>query len=143
VARLTTLAAVLLASAAGPVAQAADECGSCDGQAPHVEVANGVLSLQIAAGARDMVIHAPSSPVTVERHFAVDAGTGTVRFGDGTHGAVPPTGTSVTTTYRTGSGGGTTVSRVGTGLSASVVTLRPALVTLPAAADDDDKDDSQ
>lgn len=104
------------------------------------QVANDVLSLRIADGTRDVVVHAPSSPVTVEHHFEVDAGSGTVRFGDGLHGAVPPTGTSVTTTYRTGSGGGATVSRVGSDLSASVVTLKPALVTLPAAADDDDKD---
>ena len=140
VARLIALAGVL-ALAASPAVRAGDQCIACDGKEPRVEVANGVLSLQIADGARDLVVHAPSSPVIVEQHFDVDAGTGSVRFGDGLHGAVPPTGTSVTATYRTGSGGEATVSRVGAGLSASVVTLKPALVALPEAARDDDEED--
>lgn len=139
-ARLLAVAA-LLALAASPAVRAQEECIACDGKEPLVEVTNDVLSLQISNTGRHVVVHSQSSPVTVEHHFEVDAGTGSVRFGDGLHGAVPPTGTSVTTTYRTGAGGGASVSRVGGDLSASVVTLKPALVTLPDAAPGDDEED--
>ena len=36
--------------------------------------------------------------------FVLDTGTGTVRFGDGAHGAVPPDGSLVRATYRVGVG---------------------------------------
>lgn len=117
--RLPALAVALLACAAPSAARAGDECATC----------------------RDLVIDPPNSPVVVERHFTVDAGSGSVVFGDGVRGAVPPTGTHIDATYRTGTGGGTTISKVGAGLSASVVTLKPALVALPPAADDDKDDD--
>jgi hypothetical protein len=41
-----------------------------------------------------------------ERVFILDPDTGTVRFGDGRHGARPPLGSRVRVTYREGAGAG-------------------------------------
>jgi len=39
-----------------------------------------------------------------DRVFVLDAATGAVRFGDGVHGASPPSGSLVRVTYRQGGG---------------------------------------
>jgi hypothetical protein len=69
------------------------------------------------------------------RHYTLDHSTGTVRFGDGLHGMIPPRGTAnLTITYRCGGGshgnlGPATVIQLGTPVPGV------AAVTNPAAAD--------
>jgi len=38
------------------------------------------------------------------RHFVLDNDTGSIRFGDGIHGRIPPRGAAIKATYRTSCG---------------------------------------
>jgi hypothetical protein len=73
------------------------------------------------AGTEWKAVDSLVSSVAGDRHYELDRDTGEVRFGDGTHGAIPPEDAEITIDYLTGGGASGNVT------AGAIVVLREAI----------------
>jgi len=73
----------------------------------------GSMQLTVTSGEQAPVLWTPAEDLfaasATDTVYALDANAGTVQFGDGSHGLIPPAGSDITASYRYGGGAGSNV----------------------------------